>query len=256
MATKAVHFDGVTLLTNSSPVGPQSNKLTASGWCRPQYVRNPPFYENSLIALFRSVNPNYPLGTAVAGGYDGGADMFFYAQDDSTENWLELTRTSGALLVDKMWLNVLFSADLNAGVVQCYLNDVAVTLGSGAADGSSSFNMDLMGHSVCIPDVMWTPESDSGKAVGTGQLPPVQDMADLWIDVGMAIDFSVQANRRRFINATLKPVDLGTNGELPTGSRPTFFFSGDAGKFAVNKGTGGPFVVTGSLTNASSSPDD
>jgi hypothetical protein len=53
-----------------------------------------------------------------------------------------------------------------------------------------------------------------------------------------------------------KPVNLGTNGQTPTGTIPAMFFSGDASGFPTNQGTGGAFTLTGSLTNASTSPSD
>jgi len=67
---------------------------------------------------------------------------------------------------------------------------------------------------------------------------------------------SIEANRRKFIDAIGKPVFLGSDGSLPTGVAPAMFFSGDSTAFATNRGTGGPFTLTGSLTNASTSPSD
>jgi len=65
---------------------------------------------------------------------------------------------------------------------------------------------------------------------------------DWWLSTEV-IDFSNEANRRRFIDADLKPVLLGADGALgsPTGRAPEFFFH--PGKtleaFTNNRGTGG-----------------
>jgi hypothetical protein len=60
----------------------------------------------------------------------------------------------------------------------------------------------------------------------------------------------------KFFSAAGKPVALGADGSTPTGTAPRIFFSGDNSSFATNKGTGGSFTLTGSLTNASTSPSD
>ncbi len=60
------------------------------------------------------------------------------------------------------------------------------------------------------------------------------------------IDLSVPANLAKFVTGTgidAKPVDLGANGELPTGTAPLIYlpmFGNNAGK---NYGTGGDFTV-------------
>jgi hypothetical protein len=79
-------------------------------------------------------------------------------------------------------------------------------------------------------------------------------MADLWIAPGISLldgsgDIPL-ATRRKFIDALGKPVFLGANGELATGTAPAVFLSGDASTFATNLGTGGAFATTGTLTDA------
>jgi hypothetical protein len=78
----------------------------------------------------------------------------------------------------------------------------------------------------------------------------VGDMADLWVAPGTFIDFSNVANRRKFIDADGKPVDP-TN--FPASA---ILFSGDASTFGTNQGTGGSFTLTGTLTDATSSPSN
>ena len=78
-------------------------------------------------------------------------------------------------------------------------------------------------------------------------------MADTWIAPDQSIDFSVTANRRKFIDASGKPADLGANGQTPTGTPPPLFLrrapSADPSTFANNLGTGGgPFIIGGGVT--------
>lgn len=60
---------------------------------------------------------------------------------------------------------------------------------------------------------------------------------------------------------TGKPVNLGANGQTPTGITPAVFLrrapGAAASTFATNLGTGGgPFTITGTLTSAPTSPTD
>lgn len=76
-------------------------------------------------------------------------------------------------------------------------------------------------------------------------------IAEMWFSPTY-IDLSIEANRRKFINADRKPVDLGDSGQNPTGNIPILFTK----NFATNLGTGGNFTITGSLDAASTSPSD
>jgi hypothetical protein len=65
------------------------------------------------------------------------------------------------------------------------------------------------------------------------------------------LDISVEANRRKFINAAGDPVDLGSDGSTPTSTAPIVYQNGDFTNFETNQGTGGNFTVTGALTTCS-----
>ncbi len=41
-----------------------------------------------------------------------------------------------------------------------------------------------------------------------------------------------------------RPISLGSDGSLPTGSAPVFYFKGNGDAFNVNSGTGGDMTVT------------
>ena len=54
------------------------------------------------------------------------------------------------------------------------------------------------------------------------------------------LDLTVVTNRRKFYDPSGRVVDLGLNGEVPTGSTPSFFFRGRTtgiSRFSVNRGT-------------------
>ena len=57
-----------------------------------------------------------------------------------------------------------------------------------------------------------------------------------------------------------KPIDLGSDGSLPSGTAPIVFLHVDedetANNFFTNAGSGGNYTLTGALTTASTSPTD
>ena len=85
----------------------------------------------------------------------------------------------------------------------------------------------------------------------------VGDVADFRIAPGQnwltGGDIS-EATRRLFIDADGKPVDPA----IATAALgvPAVLFSGDASTFGAKQGTGGAFTLTGTLTDATTSPSD
>ena len=79
------------------------------------------------------------------------------------------------------------------------------------------------------------------------------EVSDCWIaDDGEFLDFSVLANSQKFFNQGA--VDLGVNGELPTGTAPLIFFGSDYVAADWNGGTnlgngGTNFTNTGTFTD-------
>jgi hypothetical protein len=89
-------------------------------------------------------------------------------------------------------------------------------------------------------------------------IPIICDLADLRIMPGVSLldgggDIP-EATRRMFIDADGKPVDPAV--VTAALGAPCILFSGDAAAFATNQGTGGAFTLTGTLTDASTSPSD
>ncbi len=68
---------------------------------------------------------------------------------------------------------------------------------------------------------------------------------NLYLNTQEYLDFSITSNRRKFISASMGVVDLGTNGELPTGTSPSWCFQGDGTGFLTNRGTEGVFSAVG-----------
>ena len=85
-------------------------------------------------------------------------------------------------------------------------------------------------------------------------------LADFYLNTAAFIDISASSNLLLFRSAAGKPVDLGSSGQTPTGSAPTFFFTHVAGAtasdFATNRAGNGNMTITGALTESTSSPSD
>jgi hypothetical protein len=74
------------------------------------------------------------------------------------------------------------------------------------------------------------------------------EIGELWCAPVVYLDFSVESNRRKFIDASRVPVSLGADGSTPTGTAPLVFLSGAIATWHTNKGSGGGFTVHGALT--------
>lgn len=83
-------------------------------------------------------------------------------------------------------------------------------------------------------------------------------LSELYFAPGQYLDFSTESNRRKFVTADLRAVELGAGGATPTGTQPLVYQrrlpSAAASTFATNAGTGGNFTITGSLTNGDNVP--
>src|SRR5690606_13525306 len=98
-----------------------------------------------------------------------------------------------------------------------------------------------------IDDVVDFTLADWGvAATSTGTSKLEGGLAELWFQPGLYLDLSDEENRRKFITADLRPVDLGPSGDAPTGSAPLVYLGGAPESWHINLGTGGGFTVHGS----------
>lgn len=131
--------------------------------------------------------------------------------------------------------HVLGSFDLaNASRRHLYVTDVSdIAVNITFTNDTIDFTM---------PDWSIGDRPDGGASPLSGQL------ADVWFAPGVDYDLTVEANRRKWIDADGNPVDLGADGSTPTGSAPAIFLSGDLYGWHSNKGYGEGFSPIGTLT--------
>lgn len=155
----------------------------------------------------------------------------------------ELAATSATSVDTGSWVHILFSFDLSdTGKRQIYING---SLDSTSWTTYDNTDLDLTSGTHGV-----------GADPSAGGDGFEGDMSDLWAEYGVYVDFSLAANRLKFRNAGGKPVNLGSDGSVPTSSSPILYFSRDTTSWHTNKGTGGGFTENGTLTTASTSPSD
>lgn len=137
------------------------------------------------------------------------------------------------LPANELW-HILVSVNCLTNTIQVYCNDQPCPINGGGFSSSGQ-----MGQ---------TPYAGSGGSVldvgSAGNGYPA--VGDLWEMIPTSfIDLSVAANRRKFINSNLTPVNLGSNGQNPFGSAPPLFLTAPSAPtdIATNYGSGGSFTI-------------
>lgn len=145
------------------------------------------------------------------------------------------------IISENVWYHAIASVDTTSGQGRLYINDLEVDYDvRDIASGGQV--MDIQSGAHMVHFFGW-PGGFEGE------------IADFWYDDSY-VDLSVEANRRKFISSSGKPVGLGADGSGPTGAQPLIFFSGDAEQWGTNKGRGGTFTQTGTLKNATTLQSD
>lgn len=139
------------------------------------------------------------------------------------------------------WHHVLIAWNVASGIAQMYINDASDVTGSPTALNNTLEYSRL--------DLSWGANKVGGSKLNA-------DVADFYFNTDTTLDISVTANRRKFITAGLKPVYLGTTGQLPTGATPQIYLTNPFSSWQTNAAGNGNYTVTGALTAGDSSPSN
>lgn len=214
-----VAFDGSTYL--SASLAPGSNKMIGSMWLKSASDGG----SFDAILSHGTVGPIFRNNDNSVLFYDGSGGIF-----------LDGGSAANKLLVADGWRHLLFSLDMSdSGKRLVYLDDAALPM-------------------------TYTVYSDkdfptTSYRVGGGSTSSYHfqgSIAELYLHYGEFMDISIEANRRKFITADGTPAWLGNDASFPTGSAPLVYLGGrtaSASDWYVNRGTGGNFTVTGTLTD-------
>lgn len=139
-----------------------------------------------------------------------------------------LVQSTQTLLAGSGWHHVLFSVDVANAISHLYIDDVDVT--------NEITNNDVL--------LNWT---NSDWAVGaqafSGAMKINGAIAELYFNPAAYLDFSETPNRRKFIDDSGYPVDLGPSGYKPTGTPPIVYMKTQFNNAGLNSGTGGNFIL-------------
>lgn len=232
---QAVHSAGSVYLSIASMVGPvTTGKFSCAVWIK--------------IPLSEAENPSIELfvpGGGILGNFYWDFPLDFNLRDGYGGSDYRSV-SNGAVITAGEWIWLGFSVDAGhpsgERISVAYQNDVDLQISpvnDGTDAGIDPITTAISGHSMTV--------------LSSGSTSPL-DCADFIMWVDQQIDFSVEANRRKFIDASGKPVDPA--GAVAEFGAPICLFSGNSSTFATNQGSGGAFTLTGSLTNAGTSPSD
>lgn len=225
---KAVRFDNTVApdsgLTIASVAEGSVSSLTLSIWVRhgAKTSHTPSIFSTSVVF------PQLAISTSKFTTNDVVVQFSFTATPTSFQ-----FVTTQLLLTPAVWHHFFFSYNLTTQAANLLIDGTATTNSTGTQQSppsSVNFNGVAAG---------WPTNSSSIHLENT-----TIDYCDLWMALGQYV---TAANITQFRTTAGRPVDLGSNGATPTGTSPTFFFSGDATTFGTNKGTGDAVTVTGTI---------
>ena len=127
------------------------------------------------------------------------------------------------------WFHLLISIDLANAKAYMYVDDVSV------GDTPST----LIDDTIDFTKTLWAIASGFG---GIAKLNGA--MSEVYF-AQKYLDFSVTANRRKFISAAGHPVNLGPSCSTPTGTASIICMRTQFNNAGLNDGTGGDFVING-----------
>ncbi len=228
----AVDFDGTNdyMLRSSDLTGNANSKLgIINGWFR--------------------IDGGASTARTIYSSSDSSANPFLFSITSGGKfNLLGKNTSSGNIMgaqsvatyaVSSAWIHVLASWDLATATVNMYINNVS--------------DCNVLASSDELVDCTHT-----SHAIGALDSTPFANrfhgaMADFYYAPGQYVDITVAANRYLFRDSiTGKPVNLLRSG-APS---PLVLQKSPAAVFGTNSGTGGDFVITGTLDVASTSPSD
>ncbi len=220
----AVHFDGDAFLHTASLTASDGDVLSFSLWAIPSTI------DNITFVFASDVDGNGTIFFRV--GLDQGLN--FTVGDTNANHQSSFVAGAGSF-TPGVWHNFRGSAQTTGGddvdLMQLWIDNEKIA--NENAGTNPAYTMPING----LPFVV----------AADGQTRGAFDCADLWISASLA---AFDAAGDDFVTAGGKPQD-------PTGFPAGFcLFSGDATGFIVNQGTGGAFTLTGSVTNAATSPSD
>ena len=226
---EAVDYDGTNDFANRGGglTGAVDGKVgTVSFWIRLDGG------DGSILHIFNGTSQIFRIVRTIT------TNLFQIRGKNSGATTILQLASNTAFTASSSWIHVIAAWDLATPEAHLFIND-ANDEAAGSTETDDTLDYTLADWSM-------------GAAVaGGGKLNAC--LSEFWFE-DTFVDITVEANRRKFISATSKPVDLGADGSTPTGVSPLIY--APDGDPSTNAGTGGNFSITGSLSQCSTGPSD
>tara|TARA_R100001377_G_scaffold76679_1_gene53691 strand:- start:1630 stop:2430 length:801 start_codon:yes stop_codon:yes gene_type:complete len=228
----AVQFPGETCLERGADLTncADSQFLTYSFWFRLDAGNDGAFLYSAGENRFFIKNTG-SAGFGIEGRQTGGNTRIL----DLKHAWATLNANNADTT---NWHHACGSVDTRASANNNFFIDD--NLANGYRNGAlNSGNVDFTNSEHTIGAL---PSSEPGGARVNKYL--LMSIYEFWIGHGQNFPLTTTSNRRKFINADLTPVGLGSDGSTPTGTAPLIYMTGTPSEFVNNLGSGGDFSVT------------
>jgi len=242
--SRAVRFDGVNdwITRDAALTGIADSKLlTGSFWIRKQGV-------DGVLGMIIEANSTLAGSNLIVRISKSATNRASFQIENAAGTSILIVGSSVNVTVANGWQHILFSFDMaDTAKRWLYRNDVT------DLDSITTYTNDTMAFTLGLD---W---AIGARADGGSKLDA--DLAQVALWPGVYLDLSVTANRRLFIDASAKPVDLGPYGTFPGLGVPALYHRGSAAAFNFNVGSGeNPsnqgWQIHGALTDSATSPSD
>lgn len=167
----------------------------------------------------------------------------------------DLALKKNGIIATGAWHHVLASVDIGDGIRQVAYDGTLISSWDTDTAATGSFKWGSVGS---VASHYWTV---GGTKFSFGELGKMDGaMAEFYFAPGQSLDLSEATNIEKFRTSDGKPVDLGADGSIPTGTTPLIYLHLDDGEsannFGINRAGTGNFTVSGSLATRATSPSD
>jgi hypothetical protein len=222
------------------------------------------------FVTFDGTNDYIERGADLSGNADGQLGIlsaWLKSNGDGTTQWIYIDGVAGYIKLEKDSSNkiIIRLANSSNSTIMNLKSTTAYTTSSGLIHVLAAWDLanqiaylyiddvddESIGDSIAVNDTI--DYTRTNHYIGGSPVGNRFDgcISEFYFNMAEFLDISVEANRRKFINAAGDPVDLGSDGSTPTSTAPIVYQNGDFTNFETNQGTGGNFTVTGALTTCS-----
>jgi len=206
--------------------------------------------ESLLVSFWAKFAADGATYTIFQGQVGASVRLHIYRFSGDNKVYFEVNNTAGtqicqlstsAVTAASGWNNFVWSLSMGTPTAFLYRNGADDKTQLALSAGTMDFTLD---------------DWRFGATVSGANNQLAADVADFY----MALEYlDLSTNIGKFYSGG-KPVNLGANGSTPTGTQPIVLFrhvtGAAASDFGTNLGSGGDFTITGTLTEAATSPSD